>query len=440
MPAFRSKNLDGLRAFAIILVMLHHVLTWSGHAMFRTALPDLNGAHLFFILSGFLITTSLLNNKHRPRYYSSFFTRRCLKIIPLYYLYLVVLWFLAPESHHMQMSFWFFVGNIGILTIAEEPGLLGYHLWSMSVQEQFYLVWPAAIKKLAKEHLLLLLSLMFIVGTCVRVLTNMLTGDWFAADLNPLCAGDTLSIGAFAALLMKESPEALRKHLFTFQMATPVLYVLAWCSRDLAIGATVDTLLLGSIFFWALAAKPDSIESKILSSRPAVRLGSMSYSVYMLHMVAIYFSAAVVYGLCDIYLPQLGPSVRCLIMTAVWVPLLMVAASLTYNRIEKPFAELASKQSAEKSSDESPMPSDTKTITYPANIAANLAGKDKWSILQHQLRPLARINWPPKKQPLHASSGTVEQPATVNSDNQMPGADTIVPPAADNANFNPLNK
>src|SRR5467141_3598622 len=113
------------------------------------------GVQLFFVLSGFLITGILLDARHSPSYYRSFFVRRVLRIFPLYYATLLVLFVLLPaldllpasfkRDPMVELSYWAYFSNwYGPFHQGEDSVS---HFWSLALEEQFYLLWPFVIHR-----------------------------------------------------------------------------------------------------------------------------------------------------------------------------------------------------------------------------------------------------------------------------------------------------
>ena len=115
------------------------------------------GVDLFFVLSGFLITTILLDSRDSPRYYRSFFGRRVLRILPLYYLFLVLVFYLLPALGLAQKSghpLWFFLFAQNMLIVRSGwPIELLHPMWSIAIEEQFYLVWPGIVRPRSRKTL-----------------------------------------------------------------------------------------------------------------------------------------------------------------------------------------------------------------------------------------------------------------------------------------------
>src|SRR5437588_9009399 len=155
--------LDGLRGLAILLVMGYHFgqdADGGGTALGPFLSPvfgvGYHGVDLFFVLSGFLITGILLDMKDRPRYFRNFYIRRILRIFPLYYAVLFCLLVLLPllvtppvfpfaEAQRRQAWLWLYASNIYHAWTGHWR-LTGFsHLWSLAVEEHFYLIWPVVI-------------------------------------------------------------------------------------------------------------------------------------------------------------------------------------------------------------------------------------------------------------------------------------------------------
>jgi len=154
-------GLDVLRGLAILMVLLHHGIgsdriPWST-SPFRIIQLVPNalqygfwGVHLFFILSGFLITGILLDTKHDPDYFRNFYLRRVLRIVPAYLLMIALLKITGTIGWRFTLASLLYFSNMpAIFHASPEYG----SLWSLSVEEQFYLIWPFAVLKLSRRAL-----------------------------------------------------------------------------------------------------------------------------------------------------------------------------------------------------------------------------------------------------------------------------------------------
>ncbi len=150
-------ELDVLRGIAVLGVLFYHgfraqygELPFTGARRFfvQATQPGVLGVNLFFVLSGFLITGFLLDSRNRPDYYRRFYTRRALRILPAYYLLLILLGLLHQASAaFLGLSFVYLSNVTGLFGVA-----MDYHpLWSLAVEEHYYIVWPSVVRKLGPE-------------------------------------------------------------------------------------------------------------------------------------------------------------------------------------------------------------------------------------------------------------------------------------------------
>src|SRR5437899_698335 len=157
--------LDGLRGVAILLVILNHAIAWPlqpattrvDAVVGVVAYAGWMGVDLFFVLSGFLISGILLDTRGQPGWWPNFIARRALRIFPLYYGALTVLFVLLPclvrcsntelvTLQENQRWYWTYTVNLlAALTHGRGTPLYTAHLWSLSIEEQFYLIWPLIV-------------------------------------------------------------------------------------------------------------------------------------------------------------------------------------------------------------------------------------------------------------------------------------------------------
>src|ERR1700712_417529 len=152
-------SLDGYRGIAFLLVFLrHYTLTRHSHSRILLGIMNVSavgwaGVDLFFVLSGFLITGILLDTRTEQHYFRNFIVRRALRIFPLYYMVLFVMLALTPllhlQWHRGHIAYFFYLGNVAGNINPNLQDVLPYFsllpLWSLSLEEQFYLLWPLVI-------------------------------------------------------------------------------------------------------------------------------------------------------------------------------------------------------------------------------------------------------------------------------------------------------
>ena len=194
-------QLDGIRFLAIIPVLMFHLplpgfsLGWSG-------------VQLFFVLSGFLISGILLDSREDPHYFRNFYARRALRIFPIYYLGLGVLvvgglatgqavsdapWYLFYLQNHL----------LGQTNFSPDFPLLFNHTWSLAIEEQFYFLWPLAVRLLPRRALTATAFALLAVGAISRMAFLAGTGSTAMTFTSLPTEVDALAAGALLAILQR---------------------------------------------------------------------------------------------------------------------------------------------------------------------------------------------------------------------------------------------
>jgi peptidoglycan/LPS O-acetylase OafA/YrhL len=219
--------LDGLRGLAILLVVFYHNFGFINYFFFGWL-----GVDLFFVLSGFLITDILLKTKSDPHYLRNFYGRRVLRIFPIYYLVLVIFLLIIPslkldiinvdyyKTH--QLWLWVYLQNWLYIFRPVPPDSLSLsHLWSLAVEEQFYLIWPFVILLIGKVKplFLFMLTLLLLVITA-RLLVWLYHIEKIAYfNLYTFSRIDGICIGSMMALLRQMNPRFLQKNIAMIVLA-----------------------------------------------------------------------------------------------------------------------------------------------------------------------------------------------------------------------------
>lgn len=206
--------LDGLRALAVSLVVLFHVV--PGLLPHGVMAFGQFGVDLFFVLSGFLITGILLDTIGSVGYYRNFMVRRALRILPLSYGVLATVFLIAAVTDHPDLRataagqpwFWAYLQNLWF-AFEGWPKDLGYlnHFWSLAVEEQFYLLWPLVVMWVPRRRLPGLLLAALCMGPLVRAIRPDMPFA-FAFSLSRL---DGLLLGALVAWTLRERHDLLAK-------------------------------------------------------------------------------------------------------------------------------------------------------------------------------------------------------------------------------------
>jgi peptidoglycan/LPS O-acetylase OafA/YrhL len=297
-PLGYVRQLDGVRALAVILVIISH--WFPGDIAGKLGLGAI-GVDIFFVLSGFLITRILiverLNYELKPSAHSrlkairNFMVRRSLRIFPIYYLLLVLLivfkeQFPNPVSLDWEWYF-FYLQNILFYINQAWPGGKLSHLWSLAVEEQFYLFWPWLILFVSQKWMLRLILLSFLIGIgSVYFLPTLHRGS-MAEVLTPTCMQAFASGGILAYFHVKKGSDF---HQLKYHFLIPGLLSFAYFIMGLngVLPLLVDFRTIVSIFMVGLIAtiliNPNFfISSKILGNPALVFLGKISYGVYLFH-------------------------------------------------------------------------------------------------------------------------------------------------------------
>jgi peptidoglycan/LPS O-acetylase OafA/YrhL len=297
--------LDGVRGLAILMVMVSHfffVNVWTNSPWFRIMQSGWLGVDLFFVLSGFLITGILLKAKGKPDYFSNFYKRRSLRIFPLYYFAIFIVWFTvvfiekAPERLHGYDSWWWFVFIAPNIAMALKDNwtyhshhLDANHLWSIGVEEQFYLVWPLVVRFTPAWLLAVICAGLVHFSVYIRHWTDAAFGkEWsLASYMMPYCRLDGLAAGSFLAIYFflgwdQKIPyhRWLVRGLFLW-MAYRVLDML-WHGNSAYLG-TLSAFVSASGLYLSLNPHPWAIVRNICESRFLRHLGAYSYGLYVFH-------------------------------------------------------------------------------------------------------------------------------------------------------------
>src|SRR3954464_4634650 len=291
-------QLDTLRAVAVFAVMLAH---FAPRATERLPLGEL-GVRLFFVLSGFLITGILLDCRglieegaEPAAVMGRFYARRLLRIAPAYYGLLAIMWLAAyPELRDSLPWHLAYLSNVHFAMLGEWRGATS-PLWSLAVEEQFYLLWPVIVLFQPPRRMKAILAVLIAVGPTFRFIGFWHGWSAVAVQVLPLGAADSLALGALLASVSQTDSRARTALTALGFWAGPAAFALtvlsAWSPVTAAgpVPAVLSVTLWSLWFVWLIDRAAVGVEGRpgMLLSIPAVMyLGRISYGLYLFHSLA----------------------------------------------------------------------------------------------------------------------------------------------------------
>ncbi len=337
--------LDGVRGVAILAVLAFHLIggAHAGSVLIRAVASicslGWSGVTLFFILSGFLITGILWDNRHQKSWWKSFYMRRTLRIAPLYYATLLIVLLtaiFAGNGIFAVSRLWvyaLYLQNIPYFaTFASSFGssLFLFHFWSLAVEEQFYLVWPLLITRARSAHQAKYLCLgIFVLSLLFRLLCSRRLGREYDGFL-PVRAGE-LAFGAYLSFCVQAKEWSLFQRVAPYLLSACVISALVGLPQGVLL--TVMTLLWGS--FLTLSLGTGLIHRTM--TRPSLRwLGKISYGLYVFHVLFL----PVYWGVVRKLAPHAGTSKLAPLVALIDIVLSLALATLSFRYFETPFLKL----------------------------------------------------------------------------------------------------
>jgi len=318
--------LDGVRGLAILLVIAFHarvVFTTTNeipYLGFRALGLGWSGVDLFFVLSGFLITGILLDSRGSPRYFRVFYLRRALRIFPLYFAYLFLILIVArflllaytgSDLWNSTNPWWYFTYLLNWKSDQGYNDLVLGHLWSLAIEEQFYLVWPAMVWLAPRRHLKWLCLIIAAGAFLARF--YMGSHGYGSEATYRMTPGrmDTLALGAFVAVGLRDFRAVLDRWANVVLALSAAGFLAVWAFNsgpvwsDLAmrtLGASLIAVVYSCLVFHAATLQKGTV-CRFLSSTLLTRCGKYSYAMYVLHSVPYNLTADAIRNLSVQTLP-----------------------------------------------------------------------------------------------------------------------------------------
>jgi peptidoglycan/LPS O-acetylase OafA/YrhL len=375
----KLPGLDGLRALAAMAVFVDHAeqtQEWVGLEHFdgnQMASLGRQGVEIFFVLSGFLITRLLLRERDHtgavslPRFYA----RRTLRIWPLYYVVVFVLWVVLPwavrfappqlhalcEVHTRTMGapgdprlplYLLFLANVSFWWFPHV--LCGAHLWSLGVEEQFYVVWPVVFRFLRRPLAVFAALVGAKVGLHMALEYHHGLLSWLVSEqtifrlleLSKMCHYEAMAVGAaaaYVALRYRERVRRLADALWARAAAWAVLlgcvWLAGWNQGYHGIDPITEVPELGYAAF-ILVVSQGTRRSWVLDHPAVAWLGARSYGFYMLHTFLMVLAMALLEAA---HVPRGGAAGHA-VFYAVAFAIAAGGAALSYRYFEAPLLRL----------------------------------------------------------------------------------------------------
>lgn len=347
-----NKQIDGLRAFAVIGVLICHFIPFENPIL--KSLPFGQGVNLFFIISGYLITKILLVNKYKigdkktsiGQILKAFYYRRTLRIFPIYYLTIFYLLFIDFQNTREVWS-WLVTYTTNIYVSIEGNPYIGSfnHLWSLAVEEQFYLIWPLLILLLPNKIIGKFIVFTILLSLAFKVFWFFNYGPTGGLNALTISCADSLGLGALIGY-WSINKNHINKKLANIKLLVvlsfiPFTYVMIYPKIEGDLTHILNNFLF-SIFGFAIVIKASErtfshIVKFLLENKISLHLGKISYGIYLYHFFMPDF-----YNQMSFWFPQLFEN-NGVLKTPFLFLSSIVFAQISFSLIEKPILKLKKK-------------------------------------------------------------------------------------------------
>jgi peptidoglycan/LPS O-acetylase OafA/YrhL len=340
------KQLDAIRAIAVILVLIWHGFP-ATHLINRVPNGAI-GVNMFFVLSGFLITRILMEDKIKaekfdlPRLmvFKNFFFRRALRIFPLYYLVIFVLWIAnGYEGSNIEPNIGYFLtytSNFYYYRLQGWDGMLS-HTWTLAIEEQFYLVWPWIMLFINRKFLMPLIACCIATGIIVQYIIAQPFGE-----LLPYTCLHAFGMGGLLAWIMVFRPSALPRVYGILSKLSIVVGLILLAEIILAnwqlVPVRLATTVLTGWLITFILYKGNQVSwpfSLVLNNKPLIFLGKISYGIYLYHPIIPRYTLSTLTDL-NKHIPVLGDHLLFIEQNT----LVILVACISWFLIERPILAL----------------------------------------------------------------------------------------------------
>lgn len=355
---FYRPELDVLRFFAFFGVFMFHAAPRTPDFYLSLGLPraigtliisilgtGAYGVDLFFALSAYLITSLLLRERQATGRLDlrGFYIRRILRIWPLYLTFVALAAVVAALSHtqHLPLKyvlgFTLLAGN-WIYVFFGMPASFATPLWTVSIEEQFYLTWPLVCRKLSQKGIVLMAVALLAIANLSRIFLAAMGASVQAMEFNTISRLDPIALGTLLALMETRLPRILRRTRY----ALVVLGLATWLAASLFSGSG---MVGHSINAWSLVAARPAIalasivilvgvlgsNQKFFANKKLIYLGKISYGLYVIHEFGRFLAAYLIHARTPITIASQGAVALCFTL---------ILAVISYRWLETPFLRL----------------------------------------------------------------------------------------------------
>ncbi len=349
----RINELDGLRGFAVLLIIIWHYgnnqlsNNVSGFSNYFKLITSYcwSGVDLFFVLSGFLLGGILLKNKDSKGYFKTFYVRRICRIFPIYFLSLLLIlaiifigygqtteWGKTGEVPYW--SYFTFAQNIFMGIKASLGNRWLSHTWSLALEEQFYLILPLIIYFLNTRILLIVLSLAIIASPLFRYYSN----NWYEAFNFLYCRFDALFTGVICAYILQQEKLKIaviqKRKILEIVLGVLSVFIILLSIKKITIPYYLENSLLSAtycILLLIILTNKNIFFTKIFSNPILVKTGIISFGLYLFHQP--------VSGLVHYFFFHHSPQINSMVhlgATLFSLTISIVLAQVSYRYFEKP--------------------------------------------------------------------------------------------------------
>ena len=363
LSARKLPALDGLRSMVLFVLFIHladsaffdgrslSALATLGFIPFRYA--GFLALEMFFVLSGFLITGILLDTRGSPSFFRNFYARRILRVLPLYYgvilAYHVALPLVAPGlfgdlrmSGQQHLIYWGYLVNFATAMGGPVEPTTG-HLWSLAVEEQFYLLWPVVVYLCTPRRLKVVCIAVAVVSFGLRCAFAVSGSDFLVFYTLTFTHMDGLAVGALLAVILRQEGSlvavvravyagaAIGALLVITAFITGARFTLADSGFASAMWMTGSVGMGAGMLVASLTLPASHVWRRWFEHGVITRIGKYSYGAYVLHLPLAHVldASGLLRG------PEANaPLVESLRYAAVAIPLTMVVSAMSWHGFE----------------------------------------------------------------------------------------------------------